>query len=142
MLAAQLTSQGAAAYATAKLESLLGPAQGVSEECLRSRLPHTRAWLAAASGQLPQLELQHLDPPSPVQQQQQQQRQELPALRSGLGRAQARSQPLLQQPQQQQRLHLLVPVALHSWRGLVRLGLVQLVAGERKGDCGCCCFQF
>ncbi|KAI3434409.1 hypothetical protein D9Q98_002487 [Chlorella vulgaris] len=131
MLAAQLTSQGAAAYATAKLESLLGPAQAVSEECLRSCLPHTRAWLAAASGQLPQLELQHLDPPSPVQQQQQQQRQELPALRSGLGPAQAGSQPLLQQQQQQQqRLQLLVPVALHSWRGLVRLGLVQLVAGE------------
>lgn len=128
LLAAQLRAEGAAAYAASKWEAVLGPAGGaVSAEELGARLPHARAWLAAASGQLPHVEQLEalsggLSTPAAAQ-------QALPHMRAGLraaptagGSAGAEARgPQLQRPME-----------ARSWRGLVRLGLVQLVSGERR----------
>lgn len=130
LLAAQLRSEGAAAYATAKLEAVLGAAEGVLPDQLGLRLPHTRAWLAAASGQLPQVEqLEALaagaasagSSTTPPQQ------QALPQLRAGLRSSRGAAGAAAAAPRQPA---LPAPVEARSWRGLVRLGLVQLVAGD------------
>ncbi|PSC74446.1 T-complex 11 [Micractinium conductrix] len=55
-LSVQLQSEGAAAYATTKFEAMLGRAELYQEAQLSALLPHTRAWLADASGQLPHIE--------------------------------------------------------------------------------------
>ena len=97
---------------------------------LTTGLPLTRAWLALASGQLPTLDPSLDNPPTnsnsstagngiPVN------------LRSGLGGA---ANPL-PQPSPGAAAQLQQGVKSHSWRGLVRLGLVQLAAGERILAC-------
>ena len=125
---------------------MLGSTEAYSTEQLAARLPHARAWLAAASGQLPHIEqLAALHPPevapgassgggaslppAPAQ-------QPLPVLRAGLraplavsSAASATSSATALPGQQQQQSALEAPVAARSWRGLVRLGLVQLVSG-------------
>lgn len=127
-LSAQLHSEGAAAWAAAKLEELLGSASGHAAGQLGAWLPHTRAWLALASGQLPQVEQlaaltavpQGSAGPSAER------HPTLPQLRSGV-RASGRSSAGRGRPR---RLALQAPVDPRSWQGLVRLGLVQLVSGE------------
>ena len=136
LLSAQLCSEGAAAYASAKFEGMLGAAHDFTPEQLGARLPHARAWLAAASGQLPQVEqLAALhagirddgSPAAPPQP------QALPQLRAGL-RAPSGIDSSGGAAQQQEALPLQSPVEARSWQGLVRLGLVQLVSGT-----SCCC---
>lgn len=119
LLATQLGAEGAAAFATSKFEAMIGSAQ----DCAL-RLPHTRAWLAAASGQLPHVEqmeaaLAGQGSTAPVEQ-----ATPLPQLRAGLRSSAATSSTSARQAR------LLAPVACRSWRGLVRLGLVQLVSGK------------
>ena len=46
-------------YAQGKFESAFGVSQDSSVEQMSSTLPHTKAWLALVSGQVPQL-AQHL----------------------------------------------------------------------------------
>lgn len=126
--------EGAAAWATARLEAVLGTAGSHGDaEQLAAWLPHTRAWLAAASGQLPQVEQlpglagtpgQGSASPAP------QGAQAMPRLRAGLHAAGAA--PTGGVAQADRRLPLQAPVGPRSWRGLVRLGLVQLVSGEQR----------
>ncbi|KAL4439722.1 hypothetical protein ABPG75_002723 [Micractinium tetrahymenae] len=129
-LAAQLQLGGAAAWATAKLEAMLGSASSHgSWEQLGAWLPHSRAWLAGASGQLPQVEqLATLTAAAQSNASLVPERhQALPSLRAGLrasGAGPGGSSSTTQQ------LPLQAPVDHRSWQGLVRLGLVQLVSGE------------
>lgn len=102
---------------------MLGSAQNCSPEQLGQRLPHTRAWLAAASGQLAHVEqleavLANQTSTAPVEQV-----PALPQMRSGLraSAASSGSTTATMQP--------LTPCQARTWRGLVRLGLVQLVSG-------------
>lgn len=139
-LSSQLHTDGAAAYATLKYEDMLGSPSTYKEvERLGSWMPHTRAWLAAASGQLPHVEqLAALSGTSgtasaagssgSAQGQHLPGNQALPQLRTGL-RASA-STGSSSSAHGRQRMVLQGPVEARSWRGLVRLGLVQLVSGE------------
>ncbi len=119
--------EGAAAYATSKFEQMLGSAQGCSPEQLGQRLPHTRAWLAAASGQLPRVEqieaglLCESGALAP-------EAQALPQMRAGLRASAAGGSSTKMEP-------LVAPVRARSWRGLVRLGLVQLISGAAACTC-------
>lgn len=138
LLARQLRTDGAAAYATTKFEEMLGSAQGCSPEQLGQRLPHTRAWLAAASGQLPpmeQMEAVLLNEPSAASAAQ---APALPQLRAGL-RASASGAG---SASTSSKIEPLAACQARSWRGLVRLGLVSLVSGaeeavawQRAGGC-------
>ena len=132
LLARQLGAEGAAAYATSKFEEMLGSVQNCSPDQLGQRLPHTRAWLAAASGQLAHVEqleavLASETSTAPVEQ--------VPAppqMRAGLRASGARSGsttgPKI----------LLTPCQARTWRGLVRLGLVQLASGAiNSWQAGC-----
>lgn len=114
---------------------MLGSAGGAGAGQLGAWLPHTRAWLAGASGQLPQVEqlpaLVASPEGSPDLEPDRQ--QALPQMRAGLrasGSSPAGSGAVAQLP-------LEAPVAPRSWQGLVRLGLVQLVSGEHEQPWHC-----
>lgn len=121
-LSVQLQSEGAAAYATTKFEAMLGRAELYQEAQLSALLPHTRAWLADASGQLPHIEQVYVGRNFSSLRQ----HQTLPQLRAGLGSASSGSDVAAQQ----RRLVLAAPVDARSWQGLVRQGLVRMVSGE------------
>lgn len=103
-------------------------------------LPHTRAWLAAASGRLPAFQLAlapaaQLAAAAPVQ--------TLPAasgapvsMRAGRGRPSAAAASAAAAAEPLPAAALVMPVAPGCWRGVVRLGLVDLVAGEAPVGAG------
>jgi len=106
---------------------------------LAAALPHTAAWLAAAARQLPALEaaLQAVPTPPPVPAaatsgSPSSSPVALPAAPMRAGRAAAAAAPMTSSaalpPQPAARLA--TPVLPRGWRGVVRLGLVSLVAGE------------
>lgn len=92
---------------------------------LATALPLTRAWLALASGLLPSLDPSLTTPPPAAAQPAS---SNIPAqLRSGLGSVSNMSStatPPAAASQLQQG------VSSHSWRGMVRMALVQLAAGD------------
>jgi hypothetical protein len=120
---------------------VLGSADGAVVDALAARLPHTRAWLAAASGQLPAVEQEMAADgtaaddgssgaaPHPA----------LPTLRTGLrGSLGATNSPPPSSAAAGSGnggigsaggLPLAPSGGPRSWRGLVRVGLVQLVSG-------------
>jgi len=118
-----LGPDGGVAYARSKMEEpggILGP---LDNGHINSRLPHTRGWLALVSSQLPHVEHLLTDTSSSAAG-----NQGVPAqLRSGLristGGSSSSSSLL-------KNVSELQPCQPRSWQGLVRLGLVSLVAGE------------
>ena len=110
---------------------MLGSADSVDAEQLGCRLPHTRAWLAAASGQLPHVEqLEALSAGASNDSDAVPQQQALPHLRAGLRSFVASAAAAEGGAAGPRHPPLHTPVEARSWRGLVRLGLVQLVSGE------------
>lgn len=132
-----LGADGGIAYARSKMEEqggILGPLDNGnninSNDGINSRLPHTRGWLALVSSQLPHVEHLLAEAPSSSSTSGD---QGVPAqLRSGLrtsigtgsSSSSSSSSPLLK------KVSVLQPCQPRSWQGLVRLGLVSLVAGE------------
>jgi hypothetical protein len=155
-LASQLTTEAAISYARDALQrsAHLGrPTLPLGE--MSSNLPHTRGWLAVASGALPHVELlvQSEAPSSMASSDAARSRPTAAAansmtpvmMRSGLRHHHHHSsgsgndrQTNATSPtsftgalgQNWKALQLQRPVAPRSWQGLVRRGLVQLVAGE------------
>jgi hypothetical protein len=128
-----LGPDGGVAYARSKMEEqggILGPlddghnnnSSSNSNDGISCRLPHTRGWLALVSSQLPHVEHLLADTSSSTGD------QGVPAqLRSGLRTStsgSSSSSSLLK------NVSALQPCQPRSWQGLIRLGLVSLVAGE------------
>lgn len=138
MLAQSLQDGAGIRYAQGKFETAFEVGQESSLEQMSSTLPHTRAWLALVSGQVPQL-AQHLQPltdfaadTNRIQAAAQASvASAVPtALRSGLraSLSAAGNAPAAERPTS--AAQLIHPVKADSWRGIVRLGLVQLIQGE------------
>ena len=98
-------------------------------ESLKERLPKTRGWLAVASGKIPRIAatleqetLSDLVQPQPAQ------TQSLPMMRTGFVAQNAHEGRVESDPKRTLVLEKID--SLHSWRGLVRIGLVHLVSGD------------
>lgn len=117
-----------------------GLAEAAAPDLAVAALPHTRAWLAAASGRLPAFQLAlapaaQLAATAPVQ--------TLPAacwapvsMRAGRGRPAAVAASAAAAAEPLPAAAFVVPVAPGCWQGVVRLGLVDLVAGEAPVGAG------
>ena len=124
------------AYARSKLGhelGLVGDDDAEEDiESLKEKLPKTRGWLAVASGKIPRIAamLEHetlsdLVQPQPVQ------GQALPKMRTGFITQDIRQGQVESGQGDQKRTLVLEKIhSLHSWRGLVRIGLVHLVSGD------------
>ncbi|KAK9841976.1 hypothetical protein WJX81_002286 [Elliptochloris bilobata] len=141
-LAAGLAGGAGLQHARASFLTEYALVEGAAPEAAVAALPHARAWLAAASGRLPALALAlapaaqraaagqgpHAASGAPT------------VLRAGRGlsaaaastAAAAAAAAAAPQP----AATLTAPVSPGSWRGVVRLGLVELVASEAPVDAG------
>jgi T-complex protein 11 len=154
MLARQLgtTPERAALYARSKMQDFLGTPSMTGEDAsylystsardMALKLPHTRGWLALASGRLPQVEAMLFESSSSSSLNSSASAsaeagatsaavpQELPR-RVATGRATATSSTSTTSTSNAGLARqLAVPISPKTWQGLVRCGLAQLVAGE------------
>lgn len=127
-----LKGDGGVAFVQGKLQATFPSPQSCSVEELDAALPHTRGWLALSASQLPHVE-QFLAPysapavqctsPSPS-------KSDIPrSMKSGL-KAALLPPSYKMVDTSQVHLTLSMPVAVKSWKGLFRIGLVSLVSGD------------